>query len=63
MLSERDVTTLWRQLFKEQEITGSTLTKAKALICKLSPESPLRLRLSAELDEMRAKLQCNSKES
>jgi hypothetical protein len=63
MLSERDVTTLWRQLFKEQETTVATLAKAKALLSKLSPESPLRLRLGVELDEMRAKLQCNSKES
>jgi hypothetical protein len=63
MLSERDVTTLWRQLFKEQEMKVATLAKAKALLDKLSPESPLRLRLGVELDEMRAKLQCNSKQS
>lgn len=59
MLSERDVTTLWRKLFDEPEITAATLTKAKSLLNKLSPESPLRLRLSVELEEMRTMLQCN----
>jgi hypothetical protein len=59
MLSERDVTTLWRALFKDQEITAATLSKAKALLNKLRPESPLRLRLGAELEEMRAMLHCD----
>ncbi len=40
MLSERDVTTLWRALFKDQEITAATLSKAKALLNKLRRKAP-----------------------
>ena len=52
MLNDRDVTTQWRQLFDGQEITDASLAKAKALVDRLSPESPLRLRLETELDEI-----------
>jgi len=44
---------LWRRLFRGQPITGLTLTKAESLLDELSPESPLRLRLSEELDDLR----------
>ena len=40
MLSERDVTTLWRALFKDQEITAATLSKAKALLNNLRRKAP-----------------------
>ena len=52
VLNERDVTTLWRQLFDGQGITDASLAKAKALLNRLSPESPLRLRLATELEEI-----------
>ena len=52
MLNDREVTTQWRQLFDGQEITDASLAKAKALVDRLSPESPLRLRLAAELEEI-----------
>ena len=53
MLNDGDVTTLWRKLFRGQEITSLTLGKAEALLDDLSPESPLRLRLATELEELR----------
>ena len=52
MLSERDVTTKWRQLFHEQGISDASLAKAKSLLNSLTPESPLRLRLATELEEI-----------
>ncbi|HZZ28552.1 MAG TPA: hypothetical protein VFE46_11165 [Pirellulales bacterium] len=52
MLSERDVTTLWRKLFSGREISSAVLAEAKALLGKLSPENPLRVRLGAELEEI-----------
>lgn len=53
MLNERDVTTLWRRLFHGQEITPKALAEAETMLEDLNPESPLRLRLSTELDELR----------
>ncbi len=52
MFSERDVTTLWRKLFSEREVSCAVLAEAKALLGKLSPENPLRVRLGAELEEI-----------
>jgi hypothetical protein len=53
MLNERDVTTMWRNLFKGKEVTVQSLDEAEEMLDDLSPESPLRVRLSTELDEMR----------
>ncbi len=53
MLSERDVTTLWRKLFLGQTITPSLLKEASMLLDRLSTESPLRIRLAKELDDIR----------
>ncbi len=52
MLSERDVTTLWRKLFSGREVSSAVLAEAKTLLGKLSPENPLRVRLGAELQEI-----------
>jgi hypothetical protein len=52
-LIETEITLLWRKLFRGQEITSLTLEKAEALLDKLSPESPLRHRLTLELEELR----------
>jgi hypothetical protein len=54
MLSEFDATRMWQQLFRGQAITSLTLSEAKSLLSRLPSESPLRLRLSKELDEIRA---------
>jgi hypothetical protein len=53
MLNERDATRLWQQLFRGQTITSQTLTEAESILNELSDESPLRLRLSTELEEVR----------
>lgn len=54
MLNESDATRLWLQLFRGQAITSLTLTEADALLQDLPPESPLRLRYSTELEEIRS---------
>lgn len=53
MLDERDATRMWQQLFRGQQITELTLAEAESLLDKMHPESPLRLRFSIELDEIR----------
>lgn len=53
MLTEQEVSKSWRNLFKPGTITGSTFERAEALIEELRPESPLRHRLTRELDELR----------
>jgi hypothetical protein len=52
-LTERDVTTLWRQLFKGHEVTSESLVEAEALLDCLSSESPLHIRLATELEDIR----------
>ena len=53
MLNEGDATKMWRKLFRGKEITKLTLEKAEALLDELSPESPLRHRLTLEFEELR----------
>lgn len=53
MLDERDAARLWRRLFRGQKITSQTVSEAESVVSQLSPESPLRLRLSVELEEIR----------
>ena len=52
LLTEQEVARSWRQLF-QGDVTGDTLIKAEDLLDELRPESPLRHRLSTELDEIR----------
>ena len=52
-MNEKAVTMLWRKLFRGQQITQLTLENAEALLEELSFESPLRLRLTTELEELR----------
>ena len=52
MLTEQEVARSWSRLFKGEK-TGETFDKAEALLDELRPESPLRHRLSIELDELR----------
>ena len=54
MLSEYDASRLWQQLFRGQTITSLTLEEAESVVNDLHPESPLRLRLSRELEEIRS---------
>jgi len=52
VLTEQEVSRSWSRLFKG-EITEESIAKADALLDELRPESPLRHRLSSELDELR----------
>ena len=53
MLTENEVSRSWRRLFQDTEITGGILDRAEALLDELRPESPLRHRLTSELEELR----------
>lgn len=52
MLTEQEVTRSWSRLFKG-EWSSDAIAKAEVLLEELRPESPLRHRLSIELDELR----------
>lgn len=53
MLTENEVSRSWNRLFKDRNFTTETLDSAENLLDELRPESPLRHRLSNELDELR----------
>jgi hypothetical protein len=52
LLTEKEVAASWRKLFGQREMNDDVVAKAQALIDNLRPESPLRHRLDAELDEL-----------
>ncbi|TWU51656.1 hypothetical protein Poly59_32500 [Rubripirellula reticaptiva] len=55
LLTESTVETMFRQLMKTNDRTEETFDKAEELLeDELRPESPLRHRLTVELDELRA---------
>jgi hypothetical protein len=53
LLTEKEVSTSWRNLFKGRELSDEVFSKAEALLEELRPESPLRHRLAGELAELR----------
>jgi hypothetical protein len=53
LLTEQEVNRSWRQLFRGPDFPDHAFEKAEALLDELRPESPLRHRLSVELDELR----------
>lgn len=53
MLTEQEISRAWRSLFRNSPCDSETLKKAEQLLDELRPESPLRHRLGAELDELR----------
>lgn len=53
VLTEQEVSRSWRKLFTKTNVTADTFLKAEALIVELRGESPLRHRLTSELDELR----------
>lgn len=57
-LKESDVARMWQRLFSGQAVTADTFAKAEELVDELKPESPLRFRLAAELEDIRG-LQTN----
>jgi hypothetical protein len=54
-MDEREVTNAWRSLFRGggEEVTPEALASAEAMLDGMSGESPLHLRLSNELAELR----------
>lgn len=54
MLTESSVEKTFRKLISAQNRTEADLDRAEELLDELRPESPLRHRLSVELDELRA---------
>lgn len=52
MLTEQEVSRSWARLFKGEK-SSEVFAKAEALLDELRPESPLRHRLSCELEELR----------
>lgn len=54
MRSEFDITREWGELFKNGNVDEGTFEVAQQLLDELSNESPLRLRLGSELNELRA---------
>ena len=53
MLTESEVERSFRKLIKNNQLNTETLDKADPLIEQLRPESPLRHRLSQEIEELR----------
>ena len=53
MLTEAEVQKNFRKLFTNTEVSEESLEKAETLIDQLRFESPLRHRLTEELDEIR----------
>ena len=53
LLTENQVQRSFTRLFKNAEVDEDTFVRAEALLEELRPESPLRIRLLAELDELR----------
>jgi hypothetical protein len=57
LLTEQEISRSWRNLFKDGEVSLDAVNKADALLEELRPESPLRHRLSVELDELRKRVE------
>jgi hypothetical protein len=53
LLTEQEVSHSWSQLFKGSKFESSVFDRAEGLLEELRPESPLRHRLTYELEELR----------
>jgi hypothetical protein len=53
LLTEQEVARRWSQVFKSTQIESDAFERAEQLLEELRPESPLRLRLTRELEELR----------
>ncbi len=53
MLTEQEVARSWSQIFKSSKMDALAFDRAELLLEELRPESPLRLRLTSELEELR----------
>jgi hypothetical protein len=54
LLSEQEVTRAWSQIFKTTSVENENFDRAEKLLDELRSESPLRLRLTHELEELRS---------
>lgn len=55
MLTEKEVSRSWSRMFVAGEIESATFERAEQLLDELRAESPLRHRLTMELEELREK--------
>ena len=53
MLTEAEVQRSFRKIFIDNAITTESFDKAEELLDELRPESPLRFKMSQELEELR----------
>jgi hypothetical protein len=53
LLTEQEVTRSWSQIFKKDKVELMAFDRAEQLLEELRPESPLRHRLTMELEELR----------
>ena len=53
MLTEHEVSLSWSQVFKGSKFESDAFDRAEQLLEELRPESPLRHRLTHELEELR----------
>ena len=53
MLTEQEVARSWSQVFKGSKFESDAFDRAEQLLDELRPESPLRHRLTLELEELR----------
>jgi hypothetical protein len=53
LLTEQEVARSWSQIFKKDNIELASFDRAEQLLDELRPESPLRHRLTTELEELR----------
>ena len=60
MLTEAEVQRSFRKIFNGAETGSEEFEKGEALLDELRPESPLRHRLSVELDELRKICESNA---
>lgn len=54
VLTENEVSRSWNRLFGNKQFTDEAFDQAELLLEQLRPESPLRHRLTNELDELRS---------
>jgi hypothetical protein len=53
LLTEQEVARSWSQVFKGSKFESDAFDRAEQLLEELRPESPLRHRLTLELEELR----------
>ena len=60
-MDEHDLLREWRMLFQNSDVSPEALARAETLLENVSGESPLHLRLSNELAELKKRLDKSEK--